>query len=385
MASIERRQLVERDRSGRERTVVRYKIRYRDHAGREHSETRRRLVDAERRKAELEVQLASGSWRDPRRGDIDLSVWASDWVLTRHDLRASTLARLQMTMSGQVLPRFGTTPLVKITNAEVRRRVAELLTGGLSPATVRKAVFALRQCLSAAVADGRLLMNPALDVPLPSERLKPPRFLSQDEVELLAESMPDRYRALVLVGAYAGLRWGEAAGLTRANVDVLRSRVRVMSTAVEVRGHVTLGNEPKTRRSRRTIPLARSVMRRIERHLAEHVGPEADALVFTAPQGGPLRRSLFARRAWAPAVERAGLPRITFHGLRHSFVAILVAAGCNVREVSEWAGHSNVAFTLTRYGGLLEDGSDAAVDRLDELLGQRQESGRTISLRTAES
>ena len=385
MASIERRQLVERDRAGRERTVVRYKIRYRDHAGREHSETRRRLVDAERRKAELEVQLASGSWRDPRRGDIHLSAWASDWVLTRHDLRSSTLARLEMTMSGQVLPRFGTTPLVKITNADVRRWVAELLGRGLSPATVRKAVFALRQCLSAAVADGRLLMNPALDVPLPSERLKTPRFLSQDEVELLAESMPDRYRALVLVGAYAGLRWGEAAGLTRANVDVLRSRIRVMSTAVEVRGHVTLGNEPKTRRSRRTIPVARSVMRRVEDHLAEHVGPEADALVFTAPAGGPLRRSLFARRAWAPAVERAGLPRITFHGLRHSFVAILVAAGCNVREVSEWAGHSNVAFTLTRYGGLFEDGSDAAVDRLDELLGERQKSGRTISLRTAES
>jgi integrase len=56
-------------------------------------------------------------------------------------------------------------------------------------------------------------------------------------------------------------------------------------------------------------------------------------------------------------------PSITFHGLRHSFVAILVAAGCNVREVSEWAGHNSVAFTLTRYGSLFEDGSEAAVDR----------------------
>jgi integrase len=51
--------------------------------------------------------------------------------------------------------------------------------------------------------------------------------------------------------------------------------------------------------------------------------------------------------------------------LRHSFVAILVAAGCNVREVSEWAGHNSVAFTLTRYGVLFEDGPDEAVDRLD--------------------
>jgi len=54
-----------------------------------------------------------------------------------------------------------------------------------------------------------------------------------------------------------------------------------------------------------------------------------------------------------------------FHGLRHSIVALLVAAGCNVREVSEWAGHNSVAFTLTRYGSLFEAGSDAAIDRLE--------------------
>jgi integrase len=98
-------------------------------------------------------------------------------------------------------------------------------------------------------------------------------------------------------------------------------------------------------------------------------GSESDALVFTAARGGPLFRGTFARDVWRPAVKRAGLPGITFHGLRHSFVAILVAAGCNVREVSEWAGHNSVAFTLTRYGGLFEDDSGAAVDRLDALLG----------------
>jgi integrase len=73
-------------------------------------------------------------------------------------------------------------------------------------------------------------------------------------------------------------------------------------------------------------------MGELEAHLAAFVAPEPDALVFTAPQGGPLRRSLFSRRVWRPAAERAGLPGVTFHGLRHSFVAILVAAGCNVRR-----------------------------------------------------
>ena len=381
MASIERRVRQRRDPSGRVRTVARYKIRYRDRAGRPHSETKTRLVDAERRKAEIELDLADGTWRDPRRGEIRLSTWAAEWFPTRHDLRPTTQARLETTLARQVLPRFGSTPLIKITNGAVRLWVADMLAEGLSAATVRKAVFALRQCLAAAIADRRLAINPAAAVPLPSERAKPPRYLTQVQVERLVQEIPERYRALVLVGAYGGLRWGEAVGLTRASVDVLRSRLVIMTTAVEVHGKVTLGHEPKTKRSKRTIPVARSVMRRIEDHLASEVGPGSDALVFTARRGGPLFRSTFAREVWHPAVQRAGLEGFTFHGLRHSFVAILVAAGCNVREVSEWAGHNSVAFTLTRYGGLFEDGSEAAVDRLDALLGAVPAAGRVVELR----
>ena len=381
MASIERRELQQRDKSGRVRTVIRYKIRYRDRFGHEHSETKRRLIDAERRKAEIELDLAGGTWHDPRRGDIHLGVWAADWLLTRHDLRATTHARLATSLARQVLPKFGNSPLQKITNGVIRAWVAEMVASGLSPATVRKAVFALRQCLAAAVSDRRLAVNPAIDVPLPSERSKPPRYLGQADVERLVLEMPERYRSLILAGAYGGLRWGEAVGLMRANVDVLRSRLIVATTAIEVHGKVTLGQEPKTRRSKRTVPVARSVMRRIEEHLAAYVGPEPDALLFTASRGGPLFRSTFARDAWRPAVRRAGLDGFTFHGLRHSFVAILVAAGCNVREVSEWAGHNSVAFTLTRYGGLFEDGSNQAVDRLDALLIGEHNASPVLELR----
>ena len=145
-------------------------------------------------------------------------------------------------MRSQVLPRFGRLPLDKIGNGDIRVWVSELLAAGLSAATVRKAVFALRQCLGAAVADGRLAMNPALEIPLPSERQKSPCFLSRVEVEQLVEAMPARYAALILVGAYAGLRWGEAVGLRRRDIDITRSRIRVSQTAVEVRGRITLDN-----------------------------------------------------------------------------------------------------------------------------------------------
>ena len=130
---------------------------------------------------------------------------------------------------------------------------------------------------------------------------------------------------------------------------------------------MTLDNEPKTTRSKHSVSVARSVMRRLERYLSEFVDSTADALVFTGSAGGPLFRS-WGRTVLRPAVLPIGLDDITFHALRHSLVATMVAAGCNVPEVSEWAGHNSVAFTLTRYGGLFEDSIDAAVDRLDALL-----------------
>jgi integrase len=110
-------------------------------------------------------------------------------------------------------------------------------------------------------------------------------------------------------------------------------------------------------------------MRRIVVHLDLFVKLQGDALLFTSPSGGPLFRA-FGNRVLRPAVLAADLEDITFHGLRHSFVAIMVAAGCNVREVSEWAGHNSVAFTLTRSGGLFDDSSDAAIDRLGALLSK---------------
>jgi len=68
------------------------------------SETFRRAGDADRRKAQVENELASGTWRDPRRGEIRLKDWAADWIQTRHDLRATTRARLETTMRMRSFP-----------------------------------------------------------------------------------------------------------------------------------------------------------------------------------------------------------------------------------------------------------------------------------------
>lgn len=137
MAHIERRVSRRRDADRRTRQTERYKVRYRDSAGQEHSETRTRRVDAERRKSEIEFETAVGSWRDPRRGDVLLHTWVEGWLPTRHNLRATTRAPLVTTMTHRVLPRFGGTALCKITNSDVRRWVADLPHRPSCPAPCR--------------------------------------------------------------------------------------------------------------------------------------------------------------------------------------------------------------------------------------------------------
>jgi integrase len=99
------------------------------------------------------------------------------------------------------------------------------------------------------------------------------RFLTSAEVATLAEAIQRRYRALVLVGAYGGLRIGELAGLRRRRVDLLHGTVQVAEIVVEVGGVLHIG-PPKTRASRRTVGLPRFVAEELADHLADPADPE---------------------------------------------------------------------------------------------------------------
>ncbi|MBW3665892.1 MAG: tyrosine-type recombinase/integrase [Actinobacteria bacterium] len=104
--------------------------------------------------------------------------------------------------------------------------------------------------------------------------------------------------------------------------------------------------------------------------LAEHllgVHDAPDAYVFTAAGGGPLRVTNFRRRRWYPAVEAAGLDGLRLHDLRHTAVSLWIAGGANPKQVSTWAGHTSVSFTLDRYGHLFPNHDEDLRDRLDAM------------------
>jgi integrase len=126
------------------------------------------------------------------------------------------------------------------------------------------------------------------------------RFLAPVEISRLADAIDARYRALVLVASYCGLRIGEVAGLRRAQVDLDARTIRVIENAVEVHGHIVRG-APKTKAGRRTVPVAPTIAAALEQHLVIYTPPGPEAPVFAGAGGGTLRAAAWRNRFWTPA------------------------------------------------------------------------------------
>ena len=221
--------------------------------------------------------------------------------------------------------------------SDVRKWVADL-NGSYSPATVRKTYGLLATCLQAAVDDGLIGRTLCRGVQLPAAAQRPARFLDVDEIGRLADNMPDRYRALVLTAAFTGLRWGELAALRVSDLELLKRRLRVNQALSRDRGKLTFG-PPKTTASRRTVSLSPNLVEIIADHIRRF--PSDSGLVFTASRGTVLRDTNFRRRVWGPAVTAAGLEGLHFHDLRHSHVALLIAAGEHVKVIQSRLGHAD--------------------------------------------
>lgn len=335
--------------------------------GKQRSKTFDRQDEARRFKAVLEGDYANGTYYDPKNGAQTVAGFAEGWFATVLDLRPTSREQLRSSVWFHVLPEFGNLPLSAVTHSHIQMWTMTM-SSRMSASTCRKNVFALRRILAAAQKQGLIKNNPAEGVSLPSPSTAEQRFLTKDEVTRLASVIRPRYRAMVLVAAFGGLRFGELCALRRNSVDVEKNTVRVRETLIDVRNTVSFG-PPKTKSSVRTVTLPKSVMAELVTHMDTFVGQEPDSLLFTFNTGGPIRRAWFRTRAWLPATKAAGLEGVRFHDLRHTFVSLWVQLGRNAKEVSKVAGHSSVAFTLDRYGHLYDTPEDDLGDRLDLLLG----------------
>lgn len=290
--------------------------------------------------------MDKGEWVDPRAGRVTFGEVTERWMASRSSLRESTKSRDRSLLDSLILPRLASTPLAAIQPSDLDAFVADLLAAGKAPATIHKVWQILSGIFGLAVRDRLIALTPAREVRLPKIEVEEPRALPVEEVMLLADSIDPRYRALVLVGAFGGLRFGELAGLKVGDFDPLCHHVRVRRTISDVRGRLVEG-PPKTQKGIRTVTLPRFIADELATHLANRPTVSPQDWIFPAPQGGPLRRTGWVRRHWKPALKAAGLEEnLGTHILRHSQVALLIAQGEHPKVIADRLGHTSVRTVL---------------------------------------
>ena len=255
--------------------------------------------------------------------------------------------------------------------------MAALERDGYAPATIAKAYQIISRAFRVAVTDGLIPRSPCREIKLPKVEADEKRFLSPTEVEELAEAIDPRYRALVLTGAYTGLRLGELAALRTNDLDTLRRTLRVDEQLSRQGSWRMVPGPLKSKKAYRSIGIPAFLAEELAAHLVGY--PSGSDSVFSHAEGAHLDYNCFRRRYWNPAVEASVGQPCTPHDLRHTHVAMRIAEGHSPRYIADRLGHESTRTVLDVYGHLYEGLDKAAMEGLERLRAEAQtDTRRTV-------
>lgn len=282
-------------------------------------------------------------------------------------------------LAGRYLkPVLGHVVLTRLEPSDVQELVTHLEEKGLSPRTVRYAQGILRNALNKAVREGKIPSNPAAAVliDLPKSETRELTVLSPEDARaFVAAAREDRWGALWILLLGTGARPGEALGLKWEDFD--GTRIRIQRALVRDRsGGGWKLKEPKTKKSRRTVPLPQAAIEALRTHRKRQAEEKLAAteytdhgFIFADLKGGPLNWGNVTREHFYDIRTQARLPAIRPYDLRHSCASLLLAGGVNPKVVSERLGHSTVVLTLDTYSAVLPGLQEEATAKLDDVLG----------------
>ena len=303
--------------------------------------------------------------------------YLQDWLQsTQPSIRPSTWRRYEQLLRLYAIPTLGTLPLTRLEPRHVQRLHADCLAQGLAPATVRQLHAVLRRALGQATKWGTVARNVVTLVTPPRVKRHEITPLSAAQARTLLEAAQgNRFEALYVLALTTGMRLGELLGLRWQDVDLATGMLQVHHTLLRLRDGLQL-REPKTARSRRRIALAPSAVDALRHHRSRQaairlqLGPEWEDhdLVFANEIGKPVEAGNLLRRSFWPLLDKAGLPHIRFHDLRHTAATLLLQQGVHPKVVSELLGHSSIGLTLDTYSHVIPDMQQQAVVAMDALL-----------------
>ncbi|MDP9474766.1 MAG: site-specific integrase [Actinomycetota bacterium] len=304
-----------------------------------------------------------------------LDAWLKGSV--RGSVRESTFDRYEIAVRVHIKPALGRFKLKKLTPAHVQGFYRDRLDAGFAPASVNKLHVVLHKALKQAVEWHMVPRNVAGLARAPrSSATKEISPLSAEEARrLLDAARGNRLEALYMLALHTGMRQGELLALKWQDVDLENATLSIRRTLTRSGGRLLLG-EPKTRKSRRTIDLTEASVGALREHLArqtEEITILGDrygdaGLVFTSEAGTIINPTNLRRRSFASLLERARVPRVRFHDLRHTCATLLFSRNVHPKDVQELLGHSNISITLDTYSHVIPATRDRAARAMEDAL-----------------
>jgi integrase len=277
-------------------------------------------------------------------------------------LKYATQTHYEYMIETHLLPAFGNVQLRLISRESIQILLVNKLKQGLAWRTVKHIRTTLGTILGTAEMWGYIEGNPVRKTRLPRRGPQPEKqVLSPEQLRLLLEKLPEPSQSLVWLLVLTGLRIGELLALRWQDIDLAAGVLRVRRTVYE--GHF---DEPKTRRSNRSVPLGPKGVAILCNRKPE--GADPDALVFGSQNGTPLCRRNLSNRQLAPTCKALGLEGIRWHSLRHSNATLLDSVGTPLGTVQAILGHSSPEITREVYLHSLPAGAREAVEKVEALL-----------------
>jgi len=279
-------------------------------------------------------------------------------------LKYATRETYSLLLRRHLIPRFGGHRLCDISRVEVQQYLLEKLKQGYAWETTNHLRHLLSKILGTAVNWDYIPNNLVRGVKMPERTLKRPhRFLTADEVQRLIAASSEPLRTIVILATMTGLRIGEILALRWGRIDFLRGTLLVAETCYK--GYF---GTPKTRASRREVPLAPVVVRELKKHYSLSADHSREALIFSTSPGVPLAANNLRRKSLTTACTRAGLQRIDWHTLRHTHGTLLHSQGTPLKVAQARLGHSHMATTLEIYTHASGSAQRDAVNLLEDHL-----------------
>lgn len=327
-------------------------------------------ADAALTRAKADVQR--GGFVAPERGRVILAEYADRWFEHHPTLAPKTRELYRTLLDKHVLPHLGASPLGDIEPATIERWYARL--GKVTTVGQRAKAYRLVNTIpNHAVKDQRIVRNPCM-IDRGGQETSPERPVATiPQVFALADAMPKRLSAMILVAAFGRLRAGEVAGLQRRDVDVEAGRIRVERQVQRLNDGTLLVTAPMAGSSR-TVTLPEQVMAILADHLHQHTGPDPEDHVFTRPLGTPMHHH-YVNRCWrnARAVVAEADPklpaRLRFHDLRGTGATLATTEGASLKEVMNRLGQRSTRAALI-YQHATEDRDKAIAALLGRAIDQ---------------